>query len=168
MDVIETDDNWNSTQLEAFALCTYPYTLTEEALSIPVSFAWWVEVFGAIFIGFTGIGLNVVTIFIVLGSKLSRNFFNWLLIILVIFDSNFLLVGILEAFRKHFGSNVLNYIFVNILHYYRSVILFCSEYMTILLALERYQALNNSFEWNRNSMNLSRTKYHLKRYVTTV
>ena len=140
-----------------------PYNLTDEQISIALSFEWWVELCGSIPICVTGIVLNLTTIVIVLGSKLSANFFNWLVICLVIFDTNFLLVGILEVCRKQLGeSSFLNYLFVYITHFYRSVILLCSEYMTILLALERYQALSNCVECRCNS--LIRTRYNLKRY----
>ena len=141
--------------------CTFPYNRTDEQWSIPLRFQWWIEGCGSITIGFTGIALNMTTICIVLGSKLSANFFNWLIIALVIFDSNFLFVGILEGFRTQHGeSTVLRHLFVYILHYYRSVILLCSEYMTILLALERYQALTNSVECRCNES----TRYNIRRY----
>ena len=146
--------------------CELPFNLTEDQLSFHQEYTWWIEVCGSIIVGFVGIGCNVTTIFVVLGSKLSANFFNWLLIFLMIFDTNFLFIGILEALRKHVGgSNVLDQLFVYVLHYYRSVILFCSEYMTILLALERYQAMTNSYLISRCNY-LNKIRYNLRRYFS--
>ena len=95
----------------------------------------------------------------ILRSELASFLFNWLLLCLAVFDNLHLLNGILEAFRKYFQhSQLLDYFFVYFLHYLRGVIMCCSEYMVIVLALERYHALSNKEEYhparlpNRNKL----------------
>ena len=133
---------------------------------------------GSVTIGLLGIVFNLTTISVVLGSELAAYFFNWLLVCVATFDNLHLLNGILEAFRNHFGISQLNYTFVYFLHYFRSVIMCCLEYMKILLALERYHALssvdecqrrNSSYEasWNLNTY-FSMYWVRLMKYVSPI
>ena len=123
--------------------CTLPYDISAEQWMWYSDYSWWMEGFGSLFVGFVGILLNITTVVVLLSSFLGASFFNWLLVCLAIFDSLFLLNGVLEAFRNHVGnaSYIHNYMFVNFLYPFRSVVMFCSMYMTIILALERYNAL---------------------------
>jgi len=133
----------NSTLDEPNFGCTLPYDIPGEQWIWYNGYAWWMEGFGSLFVGFIGIFLNITTVGVLLGSFLGASFFNWLLVCLSVFDSLFLLNGILEAFRNHIGiaSYQHHYIFVNFLYPFRSVVMFCSMYMTVILALERYNAL---------------------------
>ena len=132
----------NTTSNDTFSTCVLPYDITEEQWSFYYAFLWWTEGFGSILIGCVGIFFNLITILVLLGSELAANFFNWLLVCLAMFDSSFLLNGILEAFRNHIGStNVHVYMFVVFLYPFRSIVMCCSIYTTVMLALERYNAL---------------------------
>ena len=125
------------------------------------------EGFGSLLVGFVGILLNITTVVVLLSSFLGASFFNWLLVCLALFDSLFLLNGVLEAFRNHFGkaSYLHYYLFVNFLYPFRSVVMFCSMYMTIILALERYNALSTIDGYHqRNS--LDKTSGNLKMYFS--
>ena len=123
--------------------CVQPVPLQDYQLYFYFTYLWWMEGFGVVSIGLLGIVLNLITFSVVVGSELAAHFFNWLLICLALFDNFHLLNGILEALRNHFGVSQLNYTFVYFLHYFRSVIMCCLEYMKILLALERYNALSS-------------------------
>ena len=123
--------------------CVQPYQLGDNHQYFSLIYLWWMEGLGTITIASIGIIFNVTIIVVVFGSDLAAHFFNWLLACLAIFDSFHLINEILEAFRNYFGSTQLHdYIFVYFLHYFRSTILCCSEYMTVLLAVERYNALS--------------------------
>ena len=107
-------------------------------------YVWWVEGIGSVFSGVIGILFNIITICVLLGTELSASFFNWLLVCLSLFDAMFLLSGILEAFRSHIGStNFHNLVFVEFLYPFRGAVMCCSIYTTVMLALERYNALVN-------------------------
>ena len=122
--------------------CVQPYQLDDSHLHFSASYLWWMGGVGSTTVASFGIIFNIIIIIVVLGSELAAHFFNWLLVCLAISDSFLLLNGVLEAFRSYFGSSQLHdYVFVYFLHYFRSAILCCSEYMTILLAVERYNAL---------------------------
>ena len=107
-----------------------------------MSYSWWVEGIGSVVVASSGIISNIVISVVILESELAAFFFNWLLLCLAFFDNFYLLNAILEAFRKYFiGSQLNKYFFVYFFHYFRGVIMCCSEYMVILLALERYHGL---------------------------
>ena len=123
--------------------CVLPHYISEEQWMFYHAFTWWLEGFASVLIGSMGIIFNTTTIFVLLGSELAASFFNWLLVSLAVFDIFFLLNGILEAFRNHLGlgTNIHDLIFVEFLFPFRSIVMCCSMYMTVLLALERYNAL---------------------------
>ena len=122
--------------------CVLPFLITDNQWTFYDNISWWLEGLGSIIIGSLGIIFNITTIIVVLGSDLAASFFNWLLVCLALFDSLFLLTGILEAFRNHVGSSyVHDYVFVMFLYPFRSVAMCCSIYMTITLAVERHNAL---------------------------
>ena len=132
----------NQTLNETNTTCILPYDITENQWIFYESFTWWIEGFGSVLIGSMGIFFNLTTIWVLLGSELAASFFNWLLVCLAVFDSFFLLNGILEALRNHLGStSIHNYLFVVFLFPFRSIVMCCSIYMTVILALERYNAL---------------------------
>ena len=133
----------NATLEEQNFGCTLPYDIPAEKWVWYNGYAWWMEGFGSLFIGSIGILLNITTVGVLLGSFLGASFFNWLLVCLSLFDSLFLLNGVLEAFRNHVGEASYHHhlVFVNFLYPFRSVVMFCSMYMTVILALERYNAL---------------------------
>ena len=129
-------------QNETTGPCLLPQDISEIQWNFYYVFVWWLECFGAVFIGSFGIFFNLITIFVLLSSELASSFFNWLLVCLAVFDSVLLLNGILEALRNYIGSTDLHtYIFVVFLYPFRSVVMCCSIYTTVMLALERYNAL---------------------------
>ena len=148
------------------ATCVQPYQLDDSHLYFSLTYLWWMEGVGTTMVGSIGIIFNVIIIFVVLGSELAAYFFNWLLVCLAVFDSFHLLNGVLEAFRNYFGSSKLHdYVFVYFLHYFRSTILCCSEYMTLLLAVERYNALSKP-EGHILQQNQYITSFTLKKYLS--
>ena len=154
----------NQTFIEQNISCVLPYNITENQWTFYYSFSWWLEGFGSIMIGSMGIISNVITINVLLGSDLAASFFNWLLVCLAIFDNFCLLNGILEAFRRHIGSTSLHhYVFVIFLYPFRNTVMCCSIYITVILALERYNALAAPTTCHRKN-SLFRTQRSLKTY----
>ena len=132
----------NETTANVSSFCVLPQEITEYQWAFYNDFLWWLEGFGSVLVGCIGIFFNLITILVLLGSELAASFFNWLLVSLAVFDVFILLNGILEAIRNHIGSSNLHvYIFVTFLYPFRSVVMCCSIYTTVTLALERYNAL---------------------------
>ena len=152
----------NNTSIAMNVSCTLPYEISNEQWLWYNDYAWWIEGFGCILIGSLGILLNTTSMVVLMGSFLGASFFNWLLVFLALFDNLFLVNGILEAFRNHVGEEAPHhhhYIFVNFLYPFRSVVLGCSMYMTVLLALERYNALAKpTHNFTNNQKPLSRSE----------
>ena len=146
-------------------LCVLPYELTENQWDFYYAFSWWMEGFGAILIGCIGILLNCTTIFVLLSGDLAASFFNWLLVCLAVFDNFFLLSGILEAFRNHIGStNFHDYMFVMFFYPFRATVMLCSIYTTMMLALERHNAMTKPLAHQGNGFRSGRRS--LKKYLS--
>ena len=154
----------NHTSNESNMSCVLPHHITEEQWIFYNAFTWWLEGFGSVLIGSMGIFFNITTIVVLLGGELATSFFNWLLVCLSVFDSLFLLNGILEAFRNHLGlgTDLHDYIFVVFLFPFRSIVMCCSTYTTVILALERYNALVRPI--SHQSQGLRSGKQSLKNY----
>ena len=163
----ETSIHLNETSLNESESCILPYPITDEQWMFYETIAWYLEGCGSIIIGSMGIIFNLTTINVLLGSDLASSFFNWLLVCLAIFDNLFLLTGIFEAFRNQLGTTTLHkQIFVIFLYPLRSVVMCCSIYLTIMLALERYNALAKPQVSHRKG-SLCRAQHTLKNYFKT-
>ena len=128
--------------LEPSLNCTLPRKISQQELGLYTDISWWIEGLGAVVIGTCGTLSNATSIIVLLCTALRASFSSWLLGCLALFDSLFLLSGILEAFRNHLGSVPYHdYAFVEFLFPFRSIVLCCSIYMRVLLALEKYNAL---------------------------
>ena len=155
----------NNTSFVTNVPCTLPHDISSDQWNWYNDYAWWMEGFGSILVSSIGVLLNITSMVVLLSSTLSDSLFNWLLVCLALFDSLFLVTGILEAFRMHIGGKASIYHFYAFAHFlypFRSVVMGCSIYMTITLALERYNALTNpasQFHANaKKSLNLGTRK----------
>ena len=149
---------FNDTATRQNFTCVLPNDITEAEWSFFDNFSWWLEGFGSIFIGSIGIVLNLISIFVLCGSELAASFFNWLLVCLALFDILFLFNGILEGIRRYFGSTAFHrHIFLKFLFPFRSIVMCCSIYMTVILALERYNAFKRPLSYRKNSLRGSPT-----------
>ena len=140
------EDFASDTNNESYLSCVLPHSITDDQWKVYDTLEWWLEGVGAVIIGFLGVFLNVITILVLLSGELASSFFNWLLTSLALFDSLFLLSGISEAFRNHLVGGVSYYhdlLFVTFLYPFRNIMMCCSIYTTVILALERYNALEN-------------------------
>ena len=158
---------------ESYIGCVLPHTITDDQWKVYDSLEWWLEGVGTVIIGVLGVFLNIITIFVLLNGELASSFFNWLLTSLALFDSLFLLSGISEAFRNHLVGGVSYYhdlLFVTFLYPFRNIMMCCSIYTTVILALERYNALENPVlcqPYLPPSVRLSRRKKTLRVYFSS-
>ena len=118
-------------------------SVTEEQEQFYYNFRWWLEFPGTITIGSIGIAFNSISILTFLSRRMPSNFFNQLLISLAIFDTIYLANRMAESIVTHLimSHNSLE-VYVYCLYPVRSVLMCCSIYLTIALAVERYNALN--------------------------
>ena len=155
-------NNTNNETTTVAGYCILPEDITGNQWLFYHSFTWWFEGFGSAFIGSIGLFFNLITICVLLGGDVAASFFNWLLVCLAGFDAFFLLNGILEAFRNHLGSSNFHvYLFVNFFYPFRSFVMCCSIYTTVLLALERYNALVRPI----SNQGIGRSKQSMRQYL---
>ena len=154
----------NSSSIPEIELCV---ELSERELEIASYVKFWCEVVLLGIISTTGIILNCLAIFIFFTKKTLQNFFNFLLINLLIFDSVFLLLIFIELVIKDyiFQDEALTYFFAKFLYPVRSIAMTGSIYMTLVLALERYVSTNHPIAYQRYS---SGSMSYIKCYLICV
>ena len=141
---------------ETNAMCQQ-YELSPEQKEFLNSYDWWIEMFGKLPIEITGVFLNLTAFLVLSISSMKSNFFNRLLSILAIFDSIYLLCEISEVLRHQYHTSGQTYMCIYFTYPFRHVFMCSSIFMTIALALERYEALTNPVEYrNRGSTNITK------------
>ena len=117
------------------------------------NYAWWIETIGNLCCGCTGIFLNSITIYVFsfVTNWCKTNFFHRLLICLAIFDTLYISCEISEVFRHRYNTFLQQTIFVNFVYPIRNIFMFSSVYMTVVLALERYQAIRSPINYKLKS-----------------
>ena len=121
-------------------------TISEKQWQIYYNFSWWMDGILSLCISIAGGIFNSMTIYILCHNKMIPSFFNRLLICLAVVDTLFLGNAISDAFINQFGSNVYHQtLFVKVLYPARSMLMFCSIYITVSLSFERYKAISNPF-----------------------
>ena len=130
------------------------------------NYAWWVETIGNLCCGCTGIFLNSITIYVFsfVTKWCKTNFFHRLLICLAIFDTLYISCEISEVFRHRYNTFLQQTIFVNFVYPIRNIFMFSSVYMTVVLALERYQAITSPINYKVKST-LTRMNWQLYTHV---
>ena len=75
-------------------------------------------------------------------SRQLRGIFYQMLACLATFDSLFIAMSIAEAFRRHYApTNSYVYIFCYVMYPMQNVVLCCTIYVPVALAIERYRAI---------------------------
>ena len=118
-------------------------------------FSYWTENVIQTIIGVVGIASNSIAIPVLCSRKMS-SIFNRLLMVLAIFDNFFIICQLLEARRRvtnmdYYDEDVFSqaheYVFAYFLYQFHSFVLVCCMYITVALALERYQAACKPVEY---------------------
>ena len=145
----------NDTTIASNLTCNYTeYKSSEEMY---MDFSYWTENVVQSVIGVVGITANTIAIPILI-SRDMFSIFNCLLMFLAIFDNIFIICQLLEAQRKMTNTNdeldedifsqAHEYAFAYFLYQLHSFVLVCSMYITVALALERYQAVWKPVEYH--------------------
>ena len=131
--------------------------LSPEQSTFLKDYLWWMRNLGNLPVGVAGIFLNSIALIVLLTSSMRSHFFNRLLFCLAIFDNIYLSCELSEIFRHRYQTSEQFYSFIWLIYPVRNMFMFCSAYMTIALAHERYQAITNPVEYrNRDSQNMMR------------
>ena len=145
--------------------CNNSLTLTEKQTAEALS--WWLDIVAYIAIGIIGLALNILAVRILLSPTMWNNFFNRLIMCLSIYDSLFIICGLLEILRKWMKTVIQQYLFAKFFYPFRSMAMCCSIYTTIVLTLERYQAITSPIQYRNRSANISLGK-RLFTYIVPV
>ena len=121
--------------------------LSETQINFVATFSWWLETFGYLLVGLLGLLLNIIAMLVLLTPTMWNNFFNRLIMCLAGYDSAFILCGILEIFRRWQLTFLQQYLFVKVLYPFRSMVMCCSIYTTLVLTLERHQAITSPIQY---------------------
>ena len=122
---------------------------------------WWLEGVGILFIAVYGVLLNTIAIIFLVFTELASSFFNILLAWLAIFDNLFLLASTLYHVPHSFEldliyslwyTTVCAYILVPLMR----ILMCCLIYMTIVLSLDRYNAVSNPTNYRFNNYRLKK------------
>ena len=145
--------------------CNNSLTLNQQETIEALS--WWLDIVAYIIIGIIGLTLNILAVRILLSPIMWNNFFNRLIMCLSAYDSLFILCGLLDILRKWLKTPVQQYLFAKFLYPFRSMAMCCSIYTTIVLTLERYQAITSPIEYRNRSASHSLGK-RLFTYIVPV
>ena len=145
----------NDTTIASNLTCNYTEYKSSEKMY--EDFSYWTENVVQSVIGVVGITANTIAIPILI-SRDMFSIFNCLLMFLAISDNIFIICQLLEARRKMTNANdefdedifsqAHEYAFAYFLYQLHSFVLVCSMYITVALALERYQAVWKPVEYH--------------------
>ena len=130
-------------------------------------FSWWLDIFTYVIVGMIGLTLNMLAIWILLSPNMWNNIFNRLIMCLSSFDTMFILCGLLEILRKWMMMPIQQYLFAKVVYPFRSMAMCCSIYTTIVLTLERYQAITSPIQHRNRNANIDLGK-RLAKYIVPV
>ena len=138
------------------------WELTQEENYVQEMHGWLVEGWFSVIVGLLGLVLNIITAYILSRNEFKNIFFNKLLICLAIFDILFLLNGLYKTLRINIMKtdicSLQDHISFLFLYPFRQIVMLCSIYMTIVLALERYLALNKPIKYHYRSKHFGARK----------
>ena len=106
----------------------------------------YLEVEGRLVVGFVGLFFNVLVIILLLDKKLKNELFNRLLLSLVVIDSIYLLIAVVDIWiywlgREQQPSFDHLYLFYFIIKPLKGIARLSIIYLTIILALQRYRTI---------------------------
>ena len=164
----------NDTTIASNLTCNY--TEYQSSEKIYEDFSYWTENVAQSVIGVVGITANTIAIPILI-SRDMFSIFNCLLMFLAIFDNIFIICQLLEAQRKMTNTNELDedifsqaheYAFAYFLYQLHSFVLVCSMYITVAVALERYQAVWKPVEYHIKTKGINPWTRVILHYVLPV
>lgn len=157
-DVIET------TLLRKETTCT---GLSEMHWNLYHQLSYWLEGVGILIVGSLGILLNTASVCILLTKELVDSHFNNLVVSLAIVDNMFLLSSVLYHVPGAFELDIEHtYIYRRILSSFLyptiHTTLYCSTYMTVILALDRYNSVSQPSKYKSATRRINQAIYVLQ------
>ena len=145
--------------------------LTIEDKELYNSFSYWLGGVGISCVAIPGLCLNLIAICVLIKStSQTRNNFNPLIASLCGFDSVFLLLDLIDAFRKYFNfeNTVLILLFPHVIYPIRNMAFTASIFMTVAIAYERYSAIKYPIQHYQLLRSRKFRRNMLTRYILIV
>ena len=145
--------------------------LTNEDKELYKSFSYWVGGIGISCVAIPGLCLNLVAICVLIKSASHRrNNFHSLIASLCGFDSVFLTLDLIDAFRKYFNfeNSILILLFPHIIYPIRNMAFTASIFMTVAIAYERYTAIKYPIQHYQLLRSRKFRRKMLLRYISVV
>ena len=129
--------------------------------------SYWLEGVGILIVGSLGILLNTASVCILLTKELVVSHFNNLVVSLAIVDNMFLLSSVLYHVPGAFELDIENtYIYRRVLSSFLyptiHITLYCSTYMTVILAFDRYNSVSQPSKYKSATRTITQTIYVLQ------
>ena len=142
-------------------------TLTEEDKNVFRIVSYWVGGVGISCVAIPGLAMNLTAIFMLLKTVSNKNIFNPLIASLCIFDSVFLVLHIIDVFRKYFNveEKILVTLFPRIIYPVRSISFTASIFMTVAIAYERYSAIKYPLQHHQSLRSRKFRRIALFKYI---
>ena len=145
--------------------------LTNEDKQLYNSFSYWVGGVGISCVAIPGLCLNLIAICVLIKSaSQTKNTFNPLIASLCGFDSVFLLLDLIDAFRKYFNfeNSILIILFPHVIYPIRNMAFTASIFMTMAIAYERYSAIKYPIQHYQLLRSRKFRRKMLLRYISIV
>ena len=145
--------------------------LTNEDKQLYNSFSYWVGGVGICCVAIPGLCLNLIAICVLIKSaSQTKNTFNPLIASLCGFDSVFLLLDLIDAFRKYFNfeNSILIILFPHVIYPIRNMAFTASIFMTMAIAYERYSAIKYPIQHYQLLRSRKFRRKMLLRYISIV
>ena len=134
--------------------------LSDWEWEIHYQFRWWLEGIGILLVGMVGIIFNMIAISVLQTKEMVVIRFNNLVVCLAIADNIFLLTSIFYHIGHSFGfqiqqSYVHQRLFASVVYPWRAISMCCSTYITVALALDRYNAVANPAKYKASMRSIT-------------
>ena len=141
--------------------------LTEEDKNVFRILSYWVGGVGICCVAIPGLIMNFTATFMLLKSVSKTNNFNPLIASLCIFDSVFLLLHIIDVFRKYFNveDKLLVLLFPKMIYPVRNIGFTASIFMTVAIAYERYSAIKYPLQHHQSLRSRKFRRIVLFKYI---
>ena len=144
--------------------------LTDEDKRFYRSFSYWVGGVGISCVAIPGLMMNLIAICVLLKSVSRKNNFNPLIASLCLFDSVFLLLEIIDVFRKYFNFEeyLIVILFPQVIYPVRDIAFTSSIFMTVAIAYERYSAIKCPIQHHQLLRSRKFRRIMLLKYILVV
>ena len=140
---------------------------TDNELYIYDRFKFWNEIVGGISISVVGIVFNLFAIIVIVSMNKRQNIFNYLLILLLVADSAFLLLCFFYEILDHIitSDRLFNLLYPQIFHPLLYITLTLSIFLTVAISHERFIAIKYPIVHNQKMKSAKSRRISLLKYL---